>query len=49
MVHAERVLDHSGASNYSKLKLYRVSDMDFRTKFHNAQAKAATRLAQSRY
>ena len=32
MVHAERVLDRSGASDYSKLENYRLGKQDFRTK-----------------
>lgn len=32
MVHAERVLDGSGASNYSNLDIYRLHDQAFRTK-----------------
>lgn len=32
MVHAERVLDHSGASDYSNLKIYELDGLTFHTK-----------------
>ena len=32
MLHAERVLDRSGASDYSKLQHYRLGNQDFRTR-----------------